>query len=294
MSIATEALRGDAGARLAKAAEDADLLVVGSHGKGRLYHAVLGSVAEECVRLARCPVVVIPVPHQLRTRAGALVTPGHQAGSLIDYDIHSERLAAHPTAVRRATLRLGQVGPWLADTYQQVAGRLERTGDRIDGPPFARYAIGVETMTVEAGFPVSAPVSSDDTVTRRPCLAARPRSRPMSARTTSSAMPIRPSASGWPNTVGYRSASTGRCIAPTRTSTPTQPSGARMSWCPARLPLAAGNQETRISTASDGPLTIYAALRWMRERRRRRSQLTVLRSALRARDFRPCRPARHG
>jgi nucleotide-binding universal stress UspA family protein len=73
--IATEAVRGNAGTRLTEAADDADLLVVGSHGRGRLYHAVLGSVAEACIRLAQCPVVVIPVPHETRGRAGELVPP---------------------------------------------------------------------------------------------------------------------------------------------------------------------------------------------------------------------------
>lgn len=73
--IATEALRGNAGTRLTEVAADADLLVVGSHGRGRLYHAVLGSVAEACVRQAQCPVVVIPVPHQVRARAAELVAP---------------------------------------------------------------------------------------------------------------------------------------------------------------------------------------------------------------------------
>lgn len=79
--IATEALLGNAGARLTEAAADADLLVVGSHGRGRLYHAVLGSVAEACVQLARCPVVVIPVPHDTKARAGELVAPANQPGA---------------------------------------------------------------------------------------------------------------------------------------------------------------------------------------------------------------------
>jgi hypothetical protein len=38
---------------------------------------VLGSVAEECVRLAACPVVVVPVPHAKPfATAGAAVTAG--------------------------------------------------------------------------------------------------------------------------------------------------------------------------------------------------------------------------
>jgi hypothetical protein len=37
------------------------LLVLGSHGHSRVRH-VLGSVSEECIRKAACPVVVLPVP----------------------------------------------------------------------------------------------------------------------------------------------------------------------------------------------------------------------------------------
>jgi nucleotide-binding universal stress UspA family protein len=48
---------------LADAAASAQLLVVGSHGHSRLYHAVLGSVSDECVRCAVCPVVVVPIPY---------------------------------------------------------------------------------------------------------------------------------------------------------------------------------------------------------------------------------------
>ncbi len=48
---------------LVAAAEGAEMLVVGSHGHGRLRHAALGSVSESCTRHATCPVVVVPLPH---------------------------------------------------------------------------------------------------------------------------------------------------------------------------------------------------------------------------------------
>jgi nucleotide-binding universal stress UspA family protein len=63
VAIATEAVEGRAGDVLTAAAADADLLVLGSHGHSRVWHTVLGSVSEECVRKATCPVVVVPVPH---------------------------------------------------------------------------------------------------------------------------------------------------------------------------------------------------------------------------------------
>jgi nucleotide-binding universal stress UspA family protein len=45
---------------LARAAVDADLLVVGSRGRGRMSAALLGSVSMGCVRRAPCPVVIVP------------------------------------------------------------------------------------------------------------------------------------------------------------------------------------------------------------------------------------------
>ncbi len=37
-----------------------DMIVIGSHGHGGLYRALLGSVSEGVVRAARCPVLVVP------------------------------------------------------------------------------------------------------------------------------------------------------------------------------------------------------------------------------------------
>ncbi|GIJ43625.1 universal stress protein [Virgisporangium aliadipatigenens] len=71
-------VRGVPAEVLADAARGARLLVLGSHGHGRLHHAVLGSVAEECVRLAACPVVIVPVPHAkpFATSGEAIATTG--------------------------------------------------------------------------------------------------------------------------------------------------------------------------------------------------------------------------
>ena len=60
--IAGELVEDTPGRALSRAAAKADVLVLGSHGHSRLHHAVLGSVSEECVRRATCPVVVLPVP----------------------------------------------------------------------------------------------------------------------------------------------------------------------------------------------------------------------------------------
>lgn len=41
--------------------EDIDLIVMGTHGRGLLAHLLIGSVAENVVRKAPCPVLTVPV-----------------------------------------------------------------------------------------------------------------------------------------------------------------------------------------------------------------------------------------
>jgi nucleotide-binding universal stress UspA family protein len=52
--------RGRPAAVLADRAQDAQQLVLGSHGHSRLFHATLGSIADAVVRSAPCPVVIVP------------------------------------------------------------------------------------------------------------------------------------------------------------------------------------------------------------------------------------------
>jgi len=74
VAVTTRVVFGEAAEVLLDSAHDADLLVLGSHGHGRLYHAVLGSVAETCVRGGICPVVVVPVPASNKQTAAAQST----------------------------------------------------------------------------------------------------------------------------------------------------------------------------------------------------------------------------
>ncbi len=39
-----------------------DLIIIGSHGHGALYHLLMGSVAEAVVKHASCPVLIVPAP----------------------------------------------------------------------------------------------------------------------------------------------------------------------------------------------------------------------------------------
>jgi nucleotide-binding universal stress UspA family protein len=56
------ALEGRAGPVLVHHAEDADLLVVGRCGHGRIVGSMLGSASRYCVHHAHIPVVVVPYP----------------------------------------------------------------------------------------------------------------------------------------------------------------------------------------------------------------------------------------
>ncbi|MEJ2469835.1 MAG: universal stress protein [Desulfuromonadales bacterium] len=59
-----EVHHGEPVSMILKAADhiDADLIVVGSHSKGRLHYAFLGSVAEKILHKTHRPVIIVP-PH---------------------------------------------------------------------------------------------------------------------------------------------------------------------------------------------------------------------------------------
>ena len=52
-------VEGAAAHVLVQEAENAELLVVGSHGRGRVSGLLLGSVSQHCARHATCPVVIV-------------------------------------------------------------------------------------------------------------------------------------------------------------------------------------------------------------------------------------------
>lgn len=65
--------RGDAATVLLEAARDADILVLGNHGRGALAGALAGSVAQRCAHHAECPLVLVPAPAE--TGPGATGEP---------------------------------------------------------------------------------------------------------------------------------------------------------------------------------------------------------------------------
>lgn len=59
-----EVVHGHAAPQILRAAErhKADVIVMGTHGKGALQHTFLGSVAEQVLHKSKKPVFVIPIP----------------------------------------------------------------------------------------------------------------------------------------------------------------------------------------------------------------------------------------
>jgi nucleotide-binding universal stress UspA family protein len=63
VTIERHVVRGNAASALLEVAEGAALLVVGSRGRGGFAGLLLGSISQQVVHHASCPVVVVPQPH---------------------------------------------------------------------------------------------------------------------------------------------------------------------------------------------------------------------------------------
>jgi len=61
IDVSTRLMEGSPVSALVEAAQDAAMLVVGSHGRNTFATAVMGSVSKACIHRAACPVVVVPL-----------------------------------------------------------------------------------------------------------------------------------------------------------------------------------------------------------------------------------------
>jgi nucleotide-binding universal stress UspA family protein len=64
VEITSVVRKGQAAEVLDDEAKTADLLVVGSRGRGGFTGLLLGSVSQQCAHHAPCPVVIVPHPHE--------------------------------------------------------------------------------------------------------------------------------------------------------------------------------------------------------------------------------------
>ena len=81
VKVTTEVLFGNPARSIVDAAEanQADLIVMGTHGHGAVMHVVMGNVAERVVRTAPCPVLTVREPRERerdKGKAGKLAVAG--------------------------------------------------------------------------------------------------------------------------------------------------------------------------------------------------------------------------
>jgi nucleotide-binding universal stress UspA family protein len=75
VSAASEVRDGDPAEQLLDVTNDADLLILGSHGRGTMGRLIMGSVCDRVVRAAACPVLIVPPAEITDARAGARLSP---------------------------------------------------------------------------------------------------------------------------------------------------------------------------------------------------------------------------
>lgn len=83
--VRADLVEGDPADVLVRASAEASLLVLGSHGRGRLLSALLGSVSARCLRRAACPVVIISpeVAGESREHTAGLRSTAETPGPLL-------------------------------------------------------------------------------------------------------------------------------------------------------------------------------------------------------------------
>jgi nucleotide-binding universal stress UspA family protein/mono/diheme cytochrome c family protein len=124
VKVSTEVLFGNPARAIVTAAgtNDADLIVMGTHGHGAVMHVVMGNVAERVVRTASCPVLTVREP-RLKEREQPVVV--HQAGAVAAL-ILAAGLMLFPFAVPPAAAQ-DAVTPQPAMTQQVPGSELYRT-----------------------------------------------------------------------------------------------------------------------------------------------------------------------
>ncbi len=142
------------------AEEDIDLIVMGTHGRRGLKHLLLGSVAEEVVRRAPCPVMTIRYQEELRPvdRFESILVPidfsGYSRISLIHArelaQIYGARLhllhviediAIHPAFYNAGVFSIKDLRPNIEDEARELLQKFFKTtpGPEVEADFFVVY-----------------------------------------------------------------------------------------------------------------------------------------------------------
>ncbi|MEU1405773.1 universal stress protein [Streptomyces sp. NPDC005728] len=140
------ALEGVPGAVLPELGADAQLLVLGSRGRGGFASLLLGSNGLAAARDAACPVVVVPRPGRTVHGEGP-AEPGRRVVVGLHVDTPDEAtldFAFTEAALREARVEVIAAYPWPVQTWSAPG--------QLVPPPIDRNAVEDETRTLAEGF----------------------------------------------------------------------------------------------------------------------------------------------
>ncbi|GAB5535043.1 MAG: universal stress protein [Rubricoccaceae bacterium] len=144
---------------------DADLLVMGTHGRSGLSRLLMGSVAGTCVASAPCPVLTVPfetsaldsaapilVAIDFSERSGVALKAGHALAALYGSEVelvHVVRDSGPYPGFAPNILSLVDYDPAQGEAVQE---RMKRFVERMDGPDPSAYhvAIGSPSRVIPA------------------------------------------------------------------------------------------------------------------------------------------------
>lgn len=139
VNVTSEVLFGNAARAIVTSAtmQDADLIVMGTHGHGPVMHVVMGNVAERVVRTAQCPVLTVRGPAEkaqakkpaAAVSAAAVLVLG--LGLLLSPMLAPPAAAQDAAAAAAAQPKLTAAG---ADLFRTYCASCHGTSARGDGP----------------------------------------------------------------------------------------------------------------------------------------------------------------
>ena len=148
---------GDPVAEILKAAHEvpADLIVMGTHGRSGVKRWVLGSVADQVLRDAPCPVLTCSPPGHERTASGAKSTApilcavdlSDSSRQTLEYALLLARKTAAPLTLLHAVASAGEAVPYGTVEASRVAEARKRLHELVPEEAQARIETVVVTGT---------------------------------------------------------------------------------------------------------------------------------------------------